>query len=131
MHTLEVKKEKGLSLKTASILMMTVSLVITIVLLFAGIRTFLSFREMEKSTDNYIRMEEAANELMLASDYLTDEVQRYVVMGSRTHMENYFTEAEVTRRREHALSVMENTLQESPALAKLKEGMVESLSLME
>ena len=53
------RKEKGLSLKTASILMMTVSLVITVVLLFTGIRTFHSFRDMEKSTHNYISMEEA------------------------------------------------------------------------
>ena len=131
MQTLEEKKEKGLSLKTASIIMMTISLVITIVLLFAGIRTFLSFREMEQSTDNYIKMEEAANELMVASDYLTDEVQCYVVMGNRIHMENYFTEAEVTRRREHAISVMEETMPDSPALIQLKEGMAESLALME
>ena len=80
MQTTEAKKEKGLSLKTASILMMTVSLVITVVLLFTGIRTFHSFRDMEKSTHNYISMEEAASELMSASDYLTDEVQCYMVM---------------------------------------------------
>ena len=131
MQTPEVKKEKGLSLKTASIIMMTVSLVITIVLLITGIRTFHSFSDMEKSTDDYISMEEAANELMSASDYLTDEVQCFMVMGDRSHMENYFTEAEVTRRREHAISVMEETLPESPALTQLKEGMAESLSLME
>ena len=131
MQTTEARKEKGLSLKTASILMMTVSLVITVVLLFTGIRTFHSFRDMEKSTHNYISMEEAASELMSASDYLTDEVQCYMVMGDRSHMENYFTEAEVTRRREHAISVMEKTLPDSPALTQLKEGMTESLSLME
>ena len=131
MQTTEARKEKGLSLKTASILMMTVSLVITVVLLFTGIRTFHSFRDMEKSTHNYISMEEAASELMSASDYLTDEVQCYMVMGDRSHMENYFTEAEVTRRREHAISVMEKTLPDSPALTQLKECMTESLSLME
>ena len=76
MKTPEIKPDKGLSLKTTSILMMTVSLVITIVLLITGIRTFHSFRDMEKSSDDYINMEEAATELMSASDYLTDEVQR-------------------------------------------------------
>lgn len=131
MQATDIAKEKGLSLKTASILMMTVSLVITIVLLFTGIRTFQSFRIMEKSTDDYIRLEEAANELMSASDYLTEEVQCYIVMGDRTHLDNYFTEAEVTRRREHAISVMEETLPDSPALAKLKESMAESMALME
>ena len=131
MQTPEIRKDKGLSLKTASFLMMAISLVITIVLLFTGLRTFSSFRDMEKSTDDYIKMEEAANELMSASDYLTDEVQCYMVMGNRIHMDNYFSEAEVTRRREHAISVMEETLPDSPALSQLKEGMAESLSLMD
>ena len=106
MQTQDNSKEKGLSLKTASILMMAVSLVITVVLLITGILTFQSFGDMEKSTDNYIKTEEAANELMRASDYLTEEVQCYTVMGDRIHLENYFTEAEVTRRREHTISVM-------------------------
>ena len=85
---------------------------------------------MEASTDDFIQMEEAAEELIQASDYLTEEVQCYTVLGDRTHMENYFTEADVTRRREHAISVMEEAMPDSPALTKLKEGMAESLSLM-
>ena len=131
MQALNSTKEKGLSLKTTSILMMVVSLIITVFLLITGIRTFRSFREMENSTDVYIQMEEAADELMAASDYLTEEVQCYMVMGDRKHMDNYFTEANVTRRREHAISVMEEALPDSPALDKLKEGMAESMALME
>lgn len=123
--------EKGLSLKTTSIITMIVSLVITAVLLFMAFRTFQSFRNMQNSTDDFIQMEEAADELMQASDYLTEEVQCYTVLGDRAHMENYFTEADVARRREHAISAMEEALPDSPALAKLKEGMAESLSLME
>ena len=130
MQTQDVAAEKGVSLKTTSIIMMIVSLVITAVLLFMAFRTFRSFRNMEASTDDFIQMEEAADELMQASDYLTEEAQCYTVLGDRTHMENYFTEADVTRRREHAISVMEEAMPDSPALTKLKEGMAESLSLM-
>ncbi|MBR3017839.1 MAG: GGDEF domain-containing protein [Clostridia bacterium] len=85
---------------------------------------------MEKSTDVFIQLEDAASELMRPSDYLTEEAQCYTVLGDRTHMENYFTEADVTRRRDHAISVMEETQPDSPALKKLKDGMAESLSLM-
>lgn len=130
MQTQNVTKEKGLSLKTTSMIMMIVSLVITAVLLFMAFRTFRSFRNMEASTDDFIQMEEAAEELMQASDDLTEEAQCYTVLGDRTHMENYFTEADVARHREHAISVMEEAMPDSPALAKLKEGMAESLALM-
>lgn len=130
MQTQNVTKEKGLSLKTTSMIMMIVSLVITVILLFMAFRTFRSFRNMEDSTDDFIQMEEAAEELMQASDYLTEEARCYTVLGDRTHMENYFAEADAARRREHAISVMEEAMPDSPALAKLKEGMAESLSLM-
>ena len=131
MLSLKEKKEKGLSLKTTSVLMMIISLLITAGLLYSAIRAFSSFRDMEKATDDYIELAEAASELMDASDYLTEEVQCYTVMGDRVHMENYFTEAETTRRREHAISMMQAKLPDSPALKKLLEGMSESVALMD
>ena len=131
MQSLKEKKEKGLSLKTTSILMVVISLLIAAGLVYSGVRAFISFRDMEKSTNDYIELAEAASEVMDASDYLTDEVQCYTVMGDRTHMENYFREAEETRRREHAIEKMQEKLPESSALEKLREGMEESVSLME
>lgn len=122
---------KGLSLKTVSILVMVVSLITMAALLYTGIQTFRSFGDMEKSTDDYISMEEAANELMAASNYLTEEVQCYTVMGDRTHLDRYFEEADVTRRREHAISVMEKAESDPAALEELKKGMRESVSLMD
>ncbi len=124
------EKRNGLSLKTTSVLMMIISLIITVILVITAVMTVRSFRSMKESTHDYIRMEEAANELMAASDYLTEEVQCFTVIGDRIHMENYFTEAEVTRRREHAILSMQEAIPDSPALAELKAGMAESLSLM-
>ncbi|MBR2793704.1 MAG: GGDEF domain-containing protein, partial [Solobacterium sp.] len=83
------------------------------------------------ATDTYIELQEAADSLMKASDYLTEEAQCYTVLGSRRNLENYFTEAEVTRRREKAISVMEERLPDSGALNALKEAMKESVSLMD
>ena len=68
MQTLKKAKEEGLSLKTTSILMVIITLLITVGLMISGVRAFRSFRDMEKSTDDYIKMEEAASELMSASD---------------------------------------------------------------
>ncbi|MBO7663785.1 MAG: GGDEF domain-containing protein [Clostridia bacterium] len=125
----QVRKE-GLSLKTTSVIMMIVSLIITVILVITAVMTIRSFRAMDESTRDFIRLEKAANELMDASDYLTEEVQCFTVIGDRIHMDNYFTEANVNRRREHALNVMEDAIPGSPALEELKAGMAESLSLM-
>ena len=124
-------KTGGLSLKRTSVIMVIISLVVTALLIITAAMTLRSFQAMNKSTRDYIQMEQAANDLMSASDYLTEEVQCFTVIGDRIHMENYFTEADVTRRREHAIQVMEEAIPDSPALADLKAGMAESLSLMD
>ena len=124
-------KTGGLSLKKTSVIMVIISLVVTALLIITAVMTLRSFQAMNKSTRDYIQMEQAANDLMSASDYLTEEVQCFTVIGDRIHMENYFTEADVTRRREHAIQVMEEAIPDSPALADLKAGMAESLSLMD
>ena len=129
MQTLKKAKEEGLSLKTTSILMVIITLLITVGLMISGVRAFRSFRDMEKSTDDYIKMEEAASELMSASDYLTEEVQCYTVIGDRIHLDNYIREIRSVRRREHAIAVMETDMPGSPALDILKAGMSESVSL--
>ena len=131
MQIMKETKEKGISLKTTSILMVIISMIIAVALLITGIRAFRSFRAMERSTDDYIALTEAASELMSASDYLTEEVQCFTVMGDRKHMENYFTEANVTRRRDKALAVLEKEMPGSRALKELEESMAESVSLMD
>ena len=131
MQALKETKGKGISLKTTSILMVVISVIIAVALLFTGVRAFRSFRAMERSTDDYIALTEAASDLMSASDYLTEEVQCFTVTGDRKHVENYFTEANVTRRRDNALAVLEKELPGSQALKELEESMAESVSLMD
>ena len=71
LHAMKDWRQKGISLKTTSILMMMISLIITVGLVIADVRVHGSFGRMEESTDDYIRMGNAATELMAASDYLT------------------------------------------------------------
>ena len=67
MQVLKETKEKGISLRTTSYLMVIISVIIAVALLFTGIRAFRSFRAMERSTDDYIALTEAASELFSAS----------------------------------------------------------------
>ena len=127
---LSVKKD-GVSLRKTFAFMLPVSLVVTGLLLAATFFTFRAYYFLSGATDDYIILSESAAGLLQASDYLTEEVQSYSVTGDRVHLDNYFYEANVSRRREKALSVMEEKMPDSEALAALREAMKESIALMD
>ena len=124
------RAERGVSLRRFSWLMLFLSAIIMAILLYTTISTVRAFDALSDATGDYIELAAAADDLMDASDYLTEEVQRYTVIGDRTHLENYFREAEGERRREHALAVMFKNAPNSPALAQLQSAMNESMDLM-
>lgn len=123
-------REQGISLRKTFLAMLFVSIAITALLLFMAFHTIKSFHALSDATDTYIELQEAADSLMKASDYLTDEAQIYTVLGDRAYMENYFNEAETVRRREQAIEAMEASVPDSEALNALKTAMSESVSLM-
>ena len=124
-------KQEGLSLRIAFILMLVGFLLVTTVLLVMANLTIRSFYDLSEATDTYISLQNAASDLMSASDYLTEEAQCYTVLGDRKHLDNYFIEAEQTCRREKAIATMEGYLPESDALSELKGAMSNSLALMD
>jgi len=131
MQMLQKAREEGLSLKQTFYLMLVVSLGMTAGLLLMTFHTLRSFRALSNATNTYIATEAATDELLSASDYLTEEAQCYCVIGSREHLDRYFIEAEVTCRREKAVESMEQYLPDSEALRELKGAMQESVTLMD
>jgi len=124
-------KENGVSLKAVSGIVFVISIIIMVALLVTSFIAFASFRDLGEATDDYIILQGAANDLMHASDLLTEETQCYVVTGQRQHLDNYLKEAEVDCNREKAIALMEERLPESEALTELKECMKHSVELME
>ena len=131
MRWLNKIKEDGLSLRQTFMVMLVVSLAITAALLITSYRTIKSFRSLSGAMDIYIDTQEAADRLLKASDYLTEQAQCYTVIGDRRHLENYFHETEIDRRRDKAIELMQERLPESAALTALKEAMQESIALMD
>ena len=122
---------KGLSLRITSYLMVAITLFITASLIFTSYHTIKTYRELSAATDLYIQMEDAASDLMRSSDYLTEEVQDYTVLTEREHLDNYFLEANVTMRREKAVSTLRAKVPDSEALRDLDAAMKESVALMD
>ena len=89
-----------------------------------------SFRRLTEASEDQIELRKAARELMDASDYLTEKVQRFTVMGDMHFLNEYFTEAFETNRREEAIDRMTVGSGNTAALQNLQSAMQGSLELM-
>lgn len=131
MSVFKTVKEQGVSLKVASRFMLVISIILTTVLIIASVHALYNFRALERSTDNYIELEEQAMSLMDASDYLTEQVQCYTVLNDRIYMDKYFNEAFEVKRRESAILAIEKVMPDSVALYEIKDSMRHSVNLMD
>ena len=130
MSVFKTVREQGVSLKVTSRLLLAVSIVLTAILIIASAHALYNFRALERSTDNYIELEEQALSLMDASDYLTEQVQCYTVLNDRIYIEKYFNEAFEVKRRESAILAIEAVMPDSVALYEIKDSMRHSVNLM-
>ncbi len=110
------------------ILIIIVTSVTVIVASFRLTNTFLRFIE---AAEEHTELEKAAHELMDASDYLTESVQRFTIDGDPRFLVQYFTEAFESNRREEAVSKMSADEKTRAAMEQLKEAMNNSMALME
>ena len=125
------KRKVGLSIRKLNFAMACVMLVISVLLLFATFGAKSGYSRMRDNTDVYIRWEKDANNLQIASDYLTEQVRCFVETGKREYLDNYFEEAKVTRRRDKALENIHEFMGDSEAYQSLEAAMAESVVLME
>ena len=120
----------GISLKTIHIAMIVCAVVISLLLVFSTYQSANVFSRLSKETGNYIVRQKAAYELMEASDYLTEMVQRFTLEGDTRYLDNYFEEAFTSRRREEAITSMSESDTDASIVEQLQAAMNESTSLM-
>ena len=124
-------KVKGISIRNIQLLMALLMLVISVLLLFTTYRTKLGYSRMREYTGDYIQWERDADKLQMASDYLTEQARCFVETGKRDYLDNYFEEAEVTRRRDAALESIRGIVDDHVAYDALEAAMNESVALMD
>lgn len=122
--------KKGISLRLTHVAMLVCAVIISLLLIFSTYQSSSVFSKLSKATGNYIVRQEAAHELMEASDYLTEMVQRFTLEGDTQYLDNYFEEAFVSRRREASITSMSENEAEEILVKQLQEAMDESTSLM-
>ena len=122
---------KGVSIRNIQIAIGLVTMIISALLLVATYRAAAGYTLMQAETNNFIDLQESASELQEASDYLTEQVRCYSETGNLEYLNNYFTEAKETRRRDKALETLKEIMGDSKAVKSLQNAMNESVNLME
>ena len=123
-------EDKGLSLRTIHIWLIITMVITSEIVIFMTFRLTNTFQRLSEAEELHTELGNAAHELMDASDYLTESVQRFTVNGDMRFLEQYFTEAFESNRREEALERMNVDQNTSSALQQLKEAMNHSVNLM-
>ena len=127
----EKKKEQGLQLKRINIYMFILGVLISIAMFAAMQATTSIYNETHEVTQNLSKWRTSAYDLQVGSDYLTDQIRCFVATGDKTYLDNYFTEVNVTKRRENALHEIQSHSEYVEALDNLRKAMDESRKLME
>ena len=125
------RKIRGVSLKKLNYFMAAITLVVSVLILFSTYRTTQGYQQMRDATEQYISCQQCANDLQAASDYLTDQVQCFAVTGKIEFMNNYFKEANETKRRDLAIEKLKVELDGSRAYQSLLKAMENSVHLMQ
>ena len=121
---------RNVSIRRIIIIMALVTTVISILLLTATYYTDAGYTRLSENMENYIQWQRDANDLQNGSDYLTDQVRCFVVTGERQYLDDYFEEAQVTQRRDRAVSNVRVLMGETQAYDSLVSALEESVDLM-
>lgn len=131
----EIKKKegtgrRGISLKAIGLIIAGTATVLTAALMTSIFLLTSRYRQVMDSTNAYIEYKSYAQEVQVASDYLTEQVRSYVVTGEDEYYQNYFVEAD-SKRRENALQAIESYFEDHAITKHLEDAVNESIKLMD
>ncbi len=130
MEEKKKKQVRGIRISTVNMIMIFISCALYVLLITATVRVSDRYKDVHSSMDDYIAFEENEALLTDGSAYLTEQVRLYTVTMEPQYMEAYFTEANVTKRRETALEELKTSHEGNKAYEYLAEALGHSNDLM-
>ncbi len=121
---------QNVSIRSVIIIVILVMLVISALLLTATYNADAGYSRLSVNMEEYVQWQRDASDLQIGSDYLTEQVRCFVVTGERQYLDNYFTEANETRRRDKAVEGVRKLMGETEAYESLVSALGESVDLM-
>ena len=77
--------------------MVAVTIIVSVLIGEGIVRVMRDYQKLADMTEEYIYIQEEAENLLLGSNYLTDQVRLYAVTKDSVYVEEYFTEVEEKR----------------------------------
>ncbi len=131
LKTIRNWKNRGASLKTINMAMGGIVAVLAVLLMISIYRSSFGFEALRAVTRQHAELRVSSYELQIASDYLTEQVRCYTESGNREYLDHYFEEANVTRRRDRALEILQGELGDTVPYQALQAAMNQSVHLMD
>ena len=122
---------KGIKIRTLNYAMIIAAAVLYAILVYATVQASVKYKRLIEATEDYILCEKDAVLVREGSDFLTEQVRLYVVTMEPEYMEAYFTEKNVTRRRERALEELKGYDTSQETYDYLQKALDNSNKLME
>ncbi len=132
VETRETAEAHGVSLRFVNILFAVFVFLLAGALFTIDALSNRGYTGSKDAGDNYISCKLASVSLEGASDYLTNRVRSFVVTGNSAYLDDYYEEITVTKRRDQALSDLENLMEgtDGTAYSRLSEALTYSNELM-
>jgi len=130
MKLLSELKSRGISLRRLNIIMACLAIVASIMIFVAMGKTNDFNEAMIEATDDLMEWRNSAYELQIASDYLTEQIRGFAITKDKSYLSGYFEEANVVKRRDKAVAVLEENFGDTEAVKSLRLAMENSLELM-
>ena len=92
------KLKEGISLRKIHNWLIVIAVVLSAFMIYSTYRLTSNFMHVRDALNENIALESAIDSLMEASDYLTENAQRFTVHGDRRYMDQYFKEALNSKR---------------------------------
>ena len=124
-------KDRGISMKVLNICFLVLAVILSVVLFIVVNRTDEIYKETHEITQNLINARDFSDDVVEASDYLTEQVRSFAVTGERVYLDNYFREIDETKRRDKALQMLDKNSENKEAFSELEDAIRESKILEE
>ena len=123
----------GMKLSVVCFVFVAAAIITAAALFLADSKINTGYQRMEQASERYVSAQLAAMDLQAASDFLTDRMRCFAVTGELRYLNDYFEEVEATKRRDNALSNLEELLEENVGSAydRLAEALKYSNELMQ
>ena len=124
-------EKHGITLRVLNIGILIFAILLSVALFFVIRKIDSIYSDTHSLTQTLIEAREKSDDVLEASDYLTEQIRTFVVTGERKYLDAYLDEINTAKRRDKAIENLKNISSESETIRELEEAIAASRELEE